>query len=88
MWVVARAALALVGMVDLSPVGTAGIVLAVVVLTWIELRVSRERLLYANLAVSPRLVTVVAAVVVLSLEVVAASVLGLFVSGLSPGLIP
>ena len=62
-WVAARAALMVLGIVRLSPLGIAGLLLLIPVLTWLDIKVSSEHVFQGNLAVMPRHVSLIALVV-------------------------
>ena len=83
-WVAARAALMVLGIVSLAPLGIAGFVLLIPVLTWLDIKASSERLFQGNLAIQPRQVSLIALAVALVLTLALETALAALSIGMPP----
>jgi len=76
MWFVIRLTGWILGIPGRPPAGTLLVSLLILTLMWLRIRSSRERILYANLAISSASISMVVAVVTASLEILAWIFLG------------
>ncbi len=82
-WVTVRVAVALLGTIHLSVLGIAFLAGLVLALVWLDIARSGERILYANLAVSPAAISALVVAVTLAVEVLAGAALALLLPGTS-----
>jgi len=68
-WLAARLLGAVLGVMVLTPVAAAAFAGVVLLLTWLDLSGTRERILYANLGIHPVAISAIVLTVVASLEV-------------------
>jgi hypothetical protein len=83
-WIAARAALMVLGIVSLAPLGIAGFVLLIPLLTWLDIRASSEHLFHGNLGIQPRQVSLIALAVALVLTLALETVLAALHVGMPP----
>jgi hypothetical protein len=83
-WIAARAALMVLAIVRLSPLGIAGFSLLIPVLTRLDIRASSEHLFHGNLAIRPRQVSLIALVVAFVLTLAFETVLAALHIGMPP----
>lgn len=67
-WLAVRVALGILGLISLSYLGAAGLIALVLFVGWLDLSRNTERILYANLAVSPVRISVIIVAVALAVE--------------------
>ena len=80
-WLTSRVAIAMVPIIKLSPAATLVFLSLVLVLIWLDMMRTWERLLFANLSVSPVRLTAIALVVVSVLELGFATALATWLPG-------
>lgn len=87
-WLVARAGMALLGVLVLGPLGRALFIGLVLWLTWFDIRATSERVLYADLGISPLGISLITILVAGSLEAAVAVSLQVFLPDLASGMLP
>lgn len=83
-WMAVRLALGMLGYVQVTLIGAAGVAVATLVVARLDLRRNDEVLLYANLGVSPVPVGLLVVTVALTLEFLVAAPLSLLVGQAAP----